>query len=143
MKKWLYIVLSMFLLMASTETFAAQKVDVSVEDAARGSSTVSGSLKNISGSLDDAARLARNQPYGPNTNVFRRVPSNGLERLTMMQAQKGAGSRLNMTLGDPRYIGWEKWQHVGRIYTTNGQIKSTVHYLRNPANGFLTDFKFK
>lgn len=102
-----------------------------------------GSLKNISGSLDDAVKLARNQPYGANTNVFRRVPSDALETLTMNQAHKGAGIKLNITLGDPRYVGWEKWQHVGRIYTVNGQLKSTVHYLRNPTNGFLTDFKFK
>lgn len=36
MKKWLYIVLSMLLLMASTETFAVEKSGVSVEDAAKG-----------------------------------------------------------------------------------------------------------
>lgn len=36
MKKWLYIVLSMFLLMASTETFAVEKSDVSAREAAKG-----------------------------------------------------------------------------------------------------------
>ena len=39
MKKWLYIVLSMFLLMAGAETFAVEKSGVSVGDAAKGSST--------------------------------------------------------------------------------------------------------
>ena len=36
MKKWLYIVLGMFLLMASTETFAVEKSGVSEGEAARG-----------------------------------------------------------------------------------------------------------
>ncbi len=101
-----------------------------IEGAARTGRAGVGSLKNISGSLDDAARLARNQPYGPNTNVFRRLPRS---------AQSGLGRNLNIRLGDPRYQGWEKWHYS--VGPKGG--KSVVHYLRNPKTGFLTDFKFK
>ena len=51
MKKWLYIVLSMFLLMASTETFAVEKSGVSVGEAAKGSSQILGRGKNSTGHL--------------------------------------------------------------------------------------------
>ena len=50
MKKWLYIVLSMFLLMASAETFAVEKSGVSEGGAARGARqfwTKSTTFKNI------------------------------------------------------------------------------------------------
>jgi RHS repeat-associated protein len=97
------------------------------------------SLKNISGSLVDAAALARNQPYGPNTNIFRRLPRSAQDAQALTEAQLGMGRNLNMKLGDPRYQGWEKWHHsIG----PKGN-KSVVHYLRNPETGFLTDFKFK
>ncbi|UII31979.1 hypothetical protein LVD17_27200 [Fulvivirga ulvae] len=98
-----------------------------------------GSLKNVSGSLDEAAALARNQPYGPNTNVFRRLPRNAQDVQALTEAQMGMGRNLNLTLKDPRYIGWEKWHHS--VGPKGG--KSVVHYLRNPETGFLTDFKFK
>lgn len=54
-------------------------------------------------------------------------------------ANAGMGRKLPLTLGDPRYIGWEKW------HFSLGQkgSKSVVHYLRNPQTSFLTDFKFK
>jgi len=98
-----------------------------------------GSLKNMSGSLDDAAALARNQPYGPNTNIFRRLPNSAQDAQALTEAQAGMGRNLNIKLGDPTYQGWEKWHHsVG----PKGS-KSVVHYLRNPQTGFLTDFKFK
>ena len=98
-----------------------------------------GSLKNMSGSLDDAAALARNQPYGPNTNIFRRLPNSAQDVQALTEAQAGMGRNLNIKLGDPTYQGWEKWHHsVG----PKGS-KSVVHYLRNPQTGFLTDFKFK
>ena len=98
-----------------------------------------GPLKNISGNLEDAANLARNQPYGPNTNVFRRLPRSAQDVLALEGAMNGLGRNLNIKLGDPRYQGWEKWHYsVG----PKGS-KSVVHYLRNPDTGFLTDFKFK
>ena len=107
--------------------------------AAKGVTPSLGSLKNISGSLDDAAVLARNQPYGANNNVFRRLPRNAQDVQALSEAQMGMGRNLNIRLGDPRYQGWEKWHHsVG----PKGN-KSVIHYLRNPQNGFLTDFKFK
>jgi hypothetical protein len=98
-----------------------------------------GSLKNISGSLDDAAKLARNQPYGPNKNIFRRLPNSAQDTQALLEAQAGMGRNLNITLKDPRYLGWEKWHHS---LGPNGN-KSVVHYLRDPKTGFLTDFKFK
>lgn len=98
-----------------------------------------GSLKNISGSLDDAARLARNQPYGANTNIFRRIPKTAQDVQALKGAQSGLGRNLKIKLGDPRYQGWEKWHYS---FGPKGG-KSVVHYLRNPKTGFLTDFKFK
>lgn len=44
MKKWLYIVLGMFLLMASAETFAVEKSGVSVREAARSSTATARAL---------------------------------------------------------------------------------------------------
>lgn len=106
--------------------------------AAKGGSL--GSLKNISGGLDDAANLARNQPYGATgNNIFRRLPQSAQDVQALTEAQAGMGRNLNLKLNDPRYLGWEKWHHsVG----PRGS-KSVVHYLRNPKTGFLTDFKFK
>ncbi|MEM0942168.1 MAG: hypothetical protein AAGI25_20610, partial [Bacteroidota bacterium] len=98
-----------------------------------------GSLKNISGSLDDAARLARNQPYGSVNNVFRRLPKSPQDVLALEGAQAGKGRLIIKSLSDPRYKGWEKWHYsVG----PKGS-KSVVHYIRNPKTGYLTDFKFK
>ncbi|RWU03949.1 DUF6443 domain-containing protein [Pedobacter chitinilyticus] len=96
-------------------------------------------LKNISGTLDNAANLARNQHYGPNKNIFRRLAQNAQDVQALAEAEAGMGRNLNLKLGDPRYQGWEKWHHsVG----PKGS-KSVVHYLRDPQTGFLTDFKFK
>jgi RHS repeat-associated protein len=98
-----------------------------------------GSIKNISGSLDDAAQLARNQPYGPVNNVFRRLPKSAQDVLALEGAQAGKGRLIMENLSDPRYTGWEKWHYsVG----PKGS-KSVVHYIRNPETGYLTDFKFK
>jgi RHS repeat-associated protein len=98
-----------------------------------------GPLKNISGSLNEASALAKSQPYGPNTNVFRRLPRNAQDAQALSEAQQGMGRNLNLRLGDPRYQGWEKWHHS--VGPKGG--KSVVHYLRDPKTGLLTDFKFK
>jgi hypothetical protein len=98
-----------------------------------------GPLKNISGSLNEASALAKSQPYGPNTNVFRRLPRNAQDAQALSEAQQGMGRNLNLKLGDPRYQGWEKWHHS--VGPKGG--KSVVHYLRDPKTGLLTDFKFK
>jgi RHS repeat-associated protein len=105
----------------------------------KGFNAGAGAMKNLSGNLDDAAALARNQPYGSNTNVFRRLPNSPQDVQALAEAQAGMGRKLDIRLGDPRYKGWEKWHHsVGQKGS-----KSVVHYLRNPETGFLTDFKFK
>ncbi|WP_081203639.1 hypothetical protein, partial [Niastella yeongjuensis] len=96
-------------------------------------------LKNMSGSLDEAARLARNQQYGANKNVFRRLPNSAQDVQALTEAQQGMGRNLNLTLKDPRYLGWEKWHHS--VGPKGG--KSVVHYVRNPITGYTTDFKFK
>jgi len=96
-------------------------------------------LKNISGTLDNAANLARNQHYGPNKNIFRRLAQNAQDVQALAEAEAGMGRNLNLKLGDPRYQGWEKWHHS--VGPKGG--KSVVHYLRDPQTGFLTDFKFK
>lgn len=106
---------------------------------AKGRTPSLGSLKNMSGSLDEAAALARTQPYGANTNVFRRVPYSSQDVQALTEAQAGMGRNLNLKLGDTRYTGWEKWHHSVGVKGS----KSVVHYLRNPQTGFLTDFKFK
>jgi hypothetical protein len=115
-------------------------------NAVRGSGIISksstpsiGSLKNLSGSLDDAANLARNQPYGPINNIYRRLPKSPQDVLALEGAQAGKGRMIIKSLSDPRYKGWEKWHYsVG----PKGS-KSIVHYIRNPKTGYLTDFKFK
>lgn len=61
MKKWLYIVLSMFLLMASTETFAVEKSGVSAGDAARSSTSLGAARSSVRGYLKNVGNVPRNQ----------------------------------------------------------------------------------
>lgn len=96
-------------------------------------------LKNISGSLTDAANAARTQQYGANTNIWRRLPITAQDMQALTEAQAGMGRNTNIILKDPRYLGWEKWHHSAGLKGS----KSVVHYLRNPTTGQLTDFKFK
>ncbi|NER12848.1 RHS repeat-associated core domain-containing protein [Leptobacterium flavescens] len=106
---------------------------------ARVSTATRAPLKNISGSIDDMARLARNQPYGATNNIFRRLPKSAQDVLALEGAQAGKGRLIIRNLSDPRYRGWEKWHYsVG----PKGS-KSVVHYIRNPETGYITDFKFK
>lgn len=122
--------------MATAGTYSASRMNAVKATMPRPSTS---SFKNISGSLEESARLARNQPYGSNTNIFRRLPKSPQDLQALKGAQMGLGRKLNINLGDPRYAGWEKWHYsIG----PKGN-KSVVHYLRNPENGFLTDFKFK
>ncbi|MEP3389723.1 MAG: RHS repeat-associated core domain-containing protein, partial [Reichenbachiella sp.] len=96
-------------------------------------------LKNISGSLDDAARLARTQKYGKTNNIVRRLPNSVQDVHALKGAMDGKGRMIIKSLSDPRYKGWEKWHYsVGEKGS-----KSVVHYIRNPETGYLTDFKFK
>ncbi len=96
-------------------------------------------LTNVSGNTFDMANSARTQHYGPNKNVWRRVPVTPLEKVTMEGAMKGKGRNTNIKLGDPRYKGMEKWHYS---FGPPGS-KSVVHYIRDINTGKLTDFKFK
>lgn len=97
------------------------------------------SLKNVSGGLDDAANLARNQPYGPVIKQFRRVPKSAQEVTALKNAQAGMGRKIIDNLSDPRFKGMEKWHYS---FGPKGS-KSVVHYVRDPKTGRLMDFKFK
>ena len=57
-----------------------------------------GTLKNVSGSIDDAVRLARNQPYGSNTNIWQRVPIGAQDELAMMGAKFGLGVQTKVVI---------------------------------------------
>lgn len=73
---------------------------------------------------------------------FRRVPETLAETLTMEDAMSGSGYRIMETkaLGDPRYLGMEKWQHV---HTLPDGTKIVIHFIVDPKSGVRTDFKFK
>lgn len=58
--------------------------------------------------------------------------------MTLDAAKRGAGIRIIQNLGDSRFKGMEKWQHV--VKSNNG-VNTTVHYVRDPATGALMDFK--
>lgn len=76
------------------------------EVAAKGVTPSIGPLKNISGSLDDAAALARNQPYGPNTNIFRRLPSNAQDAQALSEAQMGMGRNSLAIMHEATHYGY-------------------------------------
>lgn len=67
------------------------------------------------------------------------VPLGLMDQMVLDAAKAGAGKKLPIKLGDPRYLGMEKWQYTE--LSKNG-ARSTVHYVRNPTNGAMTDFKF-
>ena len=73
---------------------------------------------------------------------FRRNPRNLAEQLSLEEVYGGAGYRImeNKALGDPRYIGMEKWQHV---HTQPDGSKIVIHFIVDPQTGARTDFKFK
>ena len=73
---------------------------------------------------------------------FRRIPNNLPEELTLDEATHGAGNRImeNKVLGDPRYSGMEKWQHV---HVRPDGTKIVIHFIVDPQTGVRTDFKFK
>ena len=70
-----------------------------------------------------------------------RVTPNSLnEQLAMEEAMSnpGAGTRVPITMNDPRWpasAGWEKMQQ-----NVNGNI---IHYVMNAITGAVDDFKFK
>ena len=73
---------------------------------------------------------------------FKRIPNNLPEELTLDEATHGAGTRImeNKVLGDPRYSGMEKWQHV---HVNPDGTKIVIHFVVDPRTGVRTDFKFK
>ena len=73
---------------------------------------------------------------------FKRIPNNLPEELTLDEATHGAGNRImeNKVLGDPRYSGMEKWQHV---HVNPDGTKIVIHFVVDPRTGVRTDFKFK
>ena len=73
---------------------------------------------------------------------FKRIPNNLPEELTLDEATHGAGNRImeNKVLGDPRYSGMEKWQHV---HVNPDGTKIVIHFVVDPRTGERTDFKFK
>jgi len=48
-------------------------------------------------------------------------------------------TKIIENLGDPKFKGMEKWQYTE---TSTAGKTSTVHYVRDPKTGSLTDFKF-
>ena len=68
-----------------------------------------------------------------------RAPKSIQDQMTLDAARQGAGSKIIDNLGDPKFKGMEKWEY--RVKSTNGN-DSVVHYVRDPKEGDLTDFKF-
>ncbi len=110
-----------------------------VSGVSRSAEKSAGSLKNASGSLDDAARKARGLPQG---DKFRRSPRNLQDQLTMKEARAGAGEPVPGMgpLKDPRWKGWQKWQHQHR--GPDGSL-TNIHFNYNPKTKQRADFKFK
>ncbi len=71
---------------------------------------------------------------------FRRAPKNLAEKLSMDEAKGGAGRKIMDNLGDPKFKGMEKWQHVHKHPDGTNTV---IHYVRDPKTGQLLDFKFK
>ena len=73
---------------------------------------------------------------------FRRIPNNLAEELALDEATHGAGNRImeNKVLGDPRYSGMEKWQHV---HVQPDGTKIVIHFVVDPQTRVRLDFKFK
>ncbi len=69
-----------------------------------------------------------------------RTPTSVQDKMVLDAARKGAGEPIGYNLGDPKFRGWEKWQY--KVKSADG-LDTVVHYVRNPKNGALADFKFK
>ena len=97
---------------------------------------VAGGLR-VGGSIVSAGAMTTSTP-----DSFRRNPNNLAEQLALDEAKSGAGSRImeGTSLGDPRYQGMEKWQH---IHANPDGTKTVIHYIVDPTTGNTMDFKFK
>ncbi|NOU44050.1 MAG: hypothetical protein HOO87_10930 [Methyloglobulus sp.] len=60
--------------------------------------------------------------------------------MTLEAAQSGQGVKIIDSLNDSTFKGMEKWEY--KVKSTEGR-DSVVHYVRDPANNELMDFKFK
>jgi RHS repeat-associated protein len=69
-----------------------------------------------------------------------RAPKSIQDQMTLNASKQGAGRIIIQNLNDPAFKGMEKWEY--KVKSTNGQ-DSVVHYVRDPSNGELMDFKFK
>jgi hypothetical protein len=103
------------------------------------SSTVQPSLGASTSTLTGEWRAAV-QSSTVRPDPWRRTPTTLMDQMTLEAAQDGAGSMIIRNLNDPLFKGMEKWEY--KVKSASGQ-DSVVHYVRNPENGDLMDFKFK
>jgi hypothetical protein len=82
--------------------------------------------------------LAARPVAGP--DPWQRNPLSLQDQMTLDAARGGAGTRIIKDLKDPRYRGMEQWEY--KVKSQQGK-DSVVHYVRDPSEGTLMDFKFK
>lgn len=82
--------------------------------------------------------LATRPVAGP--DPWQRNPLSLQDQMTLDAARGSAGTRIIQNLKDPRYRGMEKWEY--KVKSQQGK-DSVVHYVRDPNEGTLMDFKFK
>ena len=74
------------------------------------------------------------------SDKWSRLPKSTQDQMVLKEAKKGAGRKIIDNLNDSRFKGMEKWEY--KVKSANGR-DSVVHYVRDPRNGKLMDFKFK
>ena len=75
-----------------------------------------------------------------NACAWYRTAADVQEQTALEAAQKGAGDIVMRNLGDPRFAGMDKVEHVVR---SDGGRVTTIHYVRDPVTGASTDFKIR
>lgn len=82
---------------------------------------------------------ARKTFASPSPGNWSRDPKSIQDRLTLDAAKSGQGTMIIGDLKDARFEGMQKWEL--KLKSINGR-DSVVHYVRDPSNGNLMDFKF-
>ena len=102
-----------------------------------------GAAKTLSQIERSASTAATAQREGKITarvaDKFSREPRSVMDKMVLDAAKEGKGTKIIENLGDPKFKGMEKWQYTE---TSTAGKTSTVHYVRDPKTGSLTDFKF-
>ena len=127
MKKLVYIILSMFLLMASTEVFAVKKSDVSVEVAAKSSTSLGAARSSVRGYLKNVGNVPRNQLVKDLEGAgFKKVfDGNGMQHF-----QRG---KWKIRL-DPPHLNGKNPTPFNHMHINRGGNKNTFDIFLNPVS---------